>query len=231
MRRPRSTLVRPNVPDATPEIFAHHRAINAATAVASTTHAWQLDHAASHQTQETRGFKLLRHPVPVSGDDELTPLLQQQTRDLAEFGHVFRATGIGSRRHVRRKVNVRSSHGFDHACNPIMAPPFDLMVISIRNLCWLQRAARGHQHTTMRALYRIARRWRSGKERPPFLARQKSFNTRIAHAIGAIRISLHGFDHEMKRKQRIKERGERGDTRDRGDRGERGEKRRKKEKK
>ena len=51
--------------------------------------------------------------VPVSGDHELTSLFQQQTTDLAELGHVFWATGIGRRRHVRR--DERGPHGFDHA--------------------------------------------------------------------------------------------------------------------
>ena len=60
-----------------------------------------------NQTREARGFQLLRHHVQISCDYELTSLLQQQTRDLAEFGHIFWATGIGRWRCVRRNIEVR----------------------------------------------------------------------------------------------------------------------------
>ena len=63
----------------------------------------------------------LWHHVPVSGDDELTPLPQQQTRALAECGHVFRAAGIGSRRRVRRDVTVGGLHRLNNARHPAMA--------------------------------------------------------------------------------------------------------------
>ena len=85
-RHSRSSLVRPNVPDTMPELLADHQILNAAPPVTCTRLAWQLDHAAPNQSQEARGLQLLKHHVPVSGDDELKRRLQQQTgRSLDTF--------------------------------------------------------------------------------------------------------------------------------------------------
>ena len=81
-----------------PEVLADHQVINGATAISST----------SKQTQAACGFQLLKHHVPISGDHELVSVSTADQRS-GGFGHVFRAAGIGSRRHVCRNVNVPSS--------------------------------------------------------------------------------------------------------------------------
>ena len=65
VRRPRINLVRPNVPGTMRAVLADHHEVNATIAVTSPKLACQLDHAAPNQSEETRGFQLLRHRDPV----------------------------------------------------------------------------------------------------------------------------------------------------------------------
>ena len=71
-------------------------------------------------------------PVPVSCGNEIASLFQQQTRNLTELEYVLWASGI-----------VYEPHCFDYARGPIMASPFDLVVVHVCNNCSLVAASCG----------------------------------------------------------------------------------------
>ena len=129
------------------EHFFQLRRSYAATTETSTALAWQLDHAG--------GLQLLQHHVPVSGVAKITPLSQQQTRDLSS--DTFSGQRV-SAVDIMHAVTYRWEALTALTTHATQSWPLhsNLLFSTFATIAPSCNELRGYQHATKRALHRLA---------------------------------------------------------------------------